>query len=148
MRSFLTRLVAFTVVLFSAQLAAAQSPVGTWVIDKDAMRGQLRRAIEAEMRDLTPEMRAQVAPMIDQQVEGIIAELEGSAEFREDGSVVFRDDRGGVDEGRWEMADGTIRLSAASGKGGTMVGRMVDGRMVMKPEGEEEVPFSFVFMRR
>ncbi len=148
MRSFLTRLVAFTVVLFSTQLAAAQSPVGTWVIDKDAMRGQLRRAIEAEMRDLTPEMRAQVAPMIDQQVEGIIAELEGSAEFREDGSVVFRDDRGGVDEGRWEMADGTIRLSAASGKGGTMVGRMVDGRMVMKPEGEEEVPFSFVFMRR
>ena len=148
MRSFVTRVVAFTVVLFSAQLAAAQSPVGTWVIDKDAMRGQLRQAIEAEMRDLTPEMRAQVAPMIDQQVEGIIAELEGSAEFREDGSVVFRDDRGGVDEGRWEMADGTIRLSAANGKGGTMVGRMVDGRMVMKPEGEEEVPFSFVFMRR
>ncbi len=148
MRSFLTRLVAFTVVLFSAQLAAAQSPVGTWVIDKDAMRGQLRQAIEAEMRDLTPEMRAQVAPMIDQQVEGIIAELEGSAEFREDGSVVFRDDRGGVDEGRWEMADGVIRLSAADGQGGTMVGELVGERMVMKPEGEEEVPFSFVFVRQ
>ncbi len=148
MRSFLTRLVAFAVVLFSAQLAAAQSPVGTWVIDKDAMRGQLRQAIEAEMRDLTPEMRAQVAPMIDQQVEGIIAELEGSAEFREDGSVVFRDDRGGVDEGRWEMADGVIRLSAADGQGGTMVGELVGERMVMKPEGEEEVPFSFVFVRQ
>ncbi len=142
------RLLALAVILFTAPLALAQSPVGTWVIDKDAMRGQLRQAIEAEMRDLTPEMRSQVAPMIDQQVESIIAELEGSAEFRADGSVIFRDGQRVEEEGRWEMADGVIRLSAANGQGGTMVGELVGERMVMKPEGEEEVPFSFVFMRQ
>ncbi len=148
MRLAITRLFAFVFVLFVADLAVAQSLVGTWVIDKDAMRGQLRQAIEAEMRDLTPEMRAQVAPMIDQQVEGIIAELQGSAEFREDGSVVFRDEKGGEDAGRWEMIDGRIRLTAADGKGDAMVGELVDGRMVMRPEGEKDVPFSFVFMRQ
>ncbi len=147
MRFVIPRLLAFVLLLFAGQAAVAQSLVGTWVIDKEAMRGQLRQAIEAEMRDLTPEMRTQVAPMIDQQVEGIIAELEGSAEFREDGTVLFRDEQGGADEGRWEMTDGRIRLTAASGEGNAMVGELVDGRMVMKPEGEE-LPFAFVFMRR
>ncbi len=148
MRFAITRLFAFAFVLLVAELAVAQSLVGTWVIDKEAMRGELRQAIEAEMRDLTPEMRAQVAPMIDQQVEGIIAQLQGSAEFREDGSVVFRDEKGGEDPGRWEMVDGRIRLTAADGKGDAMVGELVDGRMVMRPESEKDVPFSFVFMRQ
>ncbi len=147
MRFATMRLLAFVLLLFAGQPAVAESLVGTWVIDKEAMRGQLRQAIETEMRDLTEEMRAQVAPMIDQQVESILAELRGSAEFREDGTVVFRDEQGAEDRGRWEMVDGRIRLTAAGGEGNAMVGRLVDGRMVMKPEGEE-LPFAFVFMRR
>ncbi len=129
-------------------VAAAESPVGTWVIDSQAMRGQMRKMVEKQLADLTPEQRKLAESMIDAQMDQVLAEMKGSAEFRADGSVVFRDEKGREDLGVWEEKDGQIRLRAKDRTGGTLVGRMVDGRLHMRPEEDGDAPFFFVLKRK
>ncbi|MEO1018130.1 MAG: hypothetical protein AAFY56_10605 [Pseudomonadota bacterium] len=107
MRSML----AVLIVLVSATWARAEDPIGRWQLDREAFESQLASLMESQLGnfDNLPEgTKVQMQAMMKSIMAEATAGLDGVAEFRDDGTLVFTDADGNTDTGSWVQEGDTV----------------------------------------
>ena len=92
-------------------LAADESDVvGLWIVDTDALRGQMERMMERQLAQLPESQRAPALAMARAQLAPMVDQMAGEAEFRPDGTVVFTSATDPASYGTWSLDDETLRF--------------------------------------
>lgn len=113
MRSFIAALILAT----TGGWANAENPVGRWQLDREAFEAQLTAFMESQLgsfENLPDATKAQVQAMMKTIVAEATSGMEGVAEFRDDGTVVFTDPEGNTDTGTWTLNGDVVTLLPAN----------------------------------
>ncbi len=149
MRCLLLRLLALAALVLVATWAEAQSPVGRWVVDEDAMRGLMRGMVveQLEADGVPPAQQEMILQAIEPDIARTLEELRGTLEFFPDGRAVFSDTKGRADDASWTQDGETIRIVPAEGEDNAMRARIIEGKLHLRSEKEGEEGLAVVFMR-
>ncbi len=150
MRCLLLRLLGVIVIVLAARLVAAESPVGRWTVDEDQMRESMLALVISQLdaNSVPEDQREGVLTAIRADIDRALADMRGTVEFLADGRATFTDPEGKVDTAQWTAQEDGIRIVPPAGKGDPMVGRFVDGRLHLTPEGESDAPLAIVLKRK
>lgn len=143
---------AFGALLLQLPAAAADSSdvVGTWQVDVETFRTQMEEMIQAQLVGLPEAQRAQAMAMAEAQIDGMLARMEGEAEFRPDGTVVFSSPSAPKSEGTWSLDGDRITLQRNQPEPGEpdYIGHLEGDVIEVRPEqvqsGGPEVVFKLV----
>jgi hypothetical protein len=127
-------------VLTAAPLVARAADLsGIWEVDKAAWNRQLDAMVAGMLRQMPPQMKAQM------QAQGMdpagalraaaSAGVDGTVEFLPDGRVrSATGDEGALEDGRWTLSGETLRVEVPDAEGlEALVGEVAGDRITLKP---------------
>ena len=136
--------------LAPAHAADESDVVGTWAVDTAALRSQMESMMEAQLAQLPESQRGPAMAMVQGQLDQMVGQMEGQAEFRPDGTVTFTSATDPATYGTWSIENDRLRFGRAQPVAGepAYVGS-VDGDVIeVRPEGGEPDPSFTVTLRR
>jgi hypothetical protein len=132
-------------------LGADESDViGLWSVDTDALRSQMESMLERRFAELPDDQRAPALAMAKAQLEPMVGQMAGEAEFRPDGTVVFTSGTDPASYGTWSLDDDLLRFERDQRVANepAYVGTVEDDVISARPAGREGNPNFTLTLRR
>ena len=131
--------------------AADESDViGVWTVDTGALRSQMESMMEAQFAQLPEAQRGPAMAMVQGQLDQMVGQMEGHAEFRPDGTVTFTSPDEPASHGTWSLEGDRLRFGRDQPEPGepAYVGSVDDDVMQVRPEGESDMSFVLTLRRQ
>jgi hypothetical protein len=146
----LLRLVAVLLLTRGTTLAvaamAAAGPVGTWIVDTTALRGELERLMRADLPEMPADQQARTEAVMPGRIDEIVHRGAGTVEFRPGGTAVLEDYEAQRRDGRWTLDGNRVRLLTAEDP--PYAGTLEGDTMRLEPEGQDGPALGLVLRRR
>lgn len=130
--------VALTIATGSVARAAQESDVvGIWAVDVAGLKSEMERMLEEQFRQLPEAQQKQARAMAAVQLDAMVGQMAGEAEFRPDGTAIFTSAEDPPTTGTWTLDNGTLRFGRDQRAQGepAYIGE-VDGDVIrVEPEG-------------
>lgn len=140
------------VVLWAGSVLAADESdvIGLWSVDTGALREQMESMLERQFAQLPEDQRGPAMAMAMAQLDPMVGQMAGEAEFRPDGTVVFTSATDPASFGTWSLDDDLLRferdqrMPSEPAYVGTVEGDVIS----VRPAGPQGNPHFTLTLRR
>lgn len=136
--------------LAPAHAADESDVVGTWAVDTAALRSQMETMMVAQLAQLPESQRGPAMAMVQGQLDQMVGQMEGQAEFMADGTVTFTSATDPATYGTWSLQNDRLRFGRDQPVPGepAYVGSVEGDVIQVRPEEDQGDPSFTVTLRR